>query len=863
MASEPTDQRARIEERATAFVFGELAREEATEFMKLMDGSPEVRAIVASVRDAVGAVKAEFAADTEGVNLADRQRIENAIRDPLPQPPPVVATTSDASTRTWVLGLAIAATLLLVSGLTLPALNRVITANTDTRQLRERISQMETEQQRLVAEKRSVERELAAVRATLADGAVLPAQPNPGNVPTTDVETTEPHAPSLASSGTGAQDAETPNTEPADTGATEIETPAMQPELATDAQPEPTTRRQNEPTEPGGTLDERTMLAHSELAHSELAHSELAHSELAHSELAHSELAQSELAQSVLAQSEQVDEEGAQGRPNGPATAIPMNPLLAQPVPPPYGGRPRRPPQGPEFRVGDAEDMAEMMGAGREMIGNGLAAGQPAGQPRPSLSDGDQFAPIIENPFLPVASAPLSTFSIDVDSAAYAKVRMNLTEYNQWPNPDAVRIEELINSFDYHYAPPQDDRPFAAAMEIAECPWNGKHRLARIGIQAKVADADRPPSNLVFLLDVSGSMNRPNKLPLVVGGMKMLVEQLGENDSVAIVVYAGAAGLVLDATAGDRKKVIIDSLDRVRAGGATDGGHGIQLAYSIARDHFVDGGTNRVILCSDGDFNLGLADTDELIQVVENNAKRDIFLTVLGFGSDKHNDAVLDQIRNKGNGHYAFIDRPDQAHQVLVEQMQGSLVTVAKDVDIQVEFNPMEVESYRMIGCENRILNAKDFDDDDQDGEIEAGHTVTALYEIVPRRKLQSEDPAPTPAPLDDLKYQRPVRYSDQAASGEILTLKLRYQPPTGDQRKRIEFAVKDSGKAFRRTDRDFQFAASVAAFAMLLRNSPHKGDCNFDMVEEIATAGAQDDRSGYRDEFLSLVKLAKQLGEE
>ncbi|WP_372898566.1 von Willebrand factor type A domain-containing protein, partial [Stieleria sp.] len=781
MTSEPTDQQEGIEERATAFVFGELEREEATEFMKLMDASPEVRAIVASVRDAVGAVKAELAADSTGVNLADRQRIENAIRDPLPQPPPVVATAPDAATRTWVLGLAIAATLLLISGLTLPALNRVITANTDTRQLRDQISQMESERHRLVAEKRSVEMELASVRAMLADSDALPAQPNQDASATTDVEATESPGPTLAGS----------DTEAPDIGATEMDTAAGQSGLASDSQPETAAGRENETPDPTGAPNESPMLA----------------------------------------QSEQANDDGSPGPPDGPATAIPMNPLLAQPVPP-RSGRPRRPPQGPQFRIGAVDDMAMGMDGMADdemmmMMGGGMGgAGIGIAQPRPRLIDeitgipsmmehmeaggGNQFAPIIENPFLPVGIAPLSTFAIDVDTAAYAKVRMNLTQYNQWPNPDAVRIEELVNYFDYNYAPPQDDRPFAAAMEIAECPWNPKHRLARIGIKAKVADVDRPPSNLVFLLDVSGSMNRPNKLPLVVNGMKMLVNQLGENDSVAIVVYAGAAGLVLDATTGDRKKLIVDSLDRLRAGGSTNGGHGIELAYSIARDHFVDGGTNRVILCSDGDFNVGVTDTDELIRLVENNAKSNIFLTVLGFGNDNHNDAMMEQISNKGNGNYAFIDSQDEARKVLVEQMQGSLMTVAKDVKIQVEFNPMEVESYRLIGYENRILNAKDFDADDKDGgEIGAGHAVTALYEIVPKSKLKPEDPPPSSAPLEELRYQRPIRYSEQAASGEILTLKLRYKPPTEEQSELIEFAVKDSGKAFNRTDRDFQFAAS------------------------------------------------------
>ncbi|NND98488.1 MAG: VWA domain-containing protein [Pirellulaceae bacterium] len=479
---------------------------------------------------------------------------------------------------------------------------------------------------------------------------------------------------------------------------------------------------------------------------------------------------------------------------------------------------------------------------------------------RPSPT-GDRFEPIHDNPFFRVTQAPLSTFSIDVDTAAYSKVRMYLMQHQMLPNPNAVRIEELLNYFDYDYAPPTDEHPFAAAMQVADCPWNSKHRLARIGIQGKVVDQDRPPSNLVFLLDVSGSMNRPNKLPLVIEGMKMLVDQLSENDSVGIVVYAGAAGMVLDSTSGDRKKSIIDSLDRLKAGGSTNGAQGIQLAYNLARDHFITGGTNRVILCTDGDFNVGVTGTDQLVDLAAENAKGNIFLTVLGFGTGNLNDAMMEQISNKGNGNYAFIDSPDEARKVLVDQMQGTLVTIAKDVKIQVEFNPAEVSAYRLIGYENRVMAAEDFADDKKDaGEIGAGHTVTALYELVPADASDDELVDDDAAGGIKLRYQEKLRQRDGAGNGELLTLKLRYKQPTGTKSTLLEFPIKDDGKTFSQADQDFQFAASVASFGMLLRNSPHKGDANFDSVEELATAGAQGDKSGYRHEFVQMVQQAKKL---
>ena len=469
---------------------------------------------------------------------------------------------------------------------------------------------------------------------------------------------------------------------------------------------------------------------------------------------------------------------------------------------------------------------------------------------------GDRYDRIYENAFLKAKDNPLSTFSIDVDTAAYSKVRMYLKS-GQSPRPDAVRIEELVNYFLYSYEPPTDDKPFAARIEITQCPWAPKHRLARIGIKGKeIENQKRPASNLVFLLDVSGSMRSPNKLPLLKRGMKMLVDQLGENDRVAIVVYASASGLVLDSTTADEKETIMSSLERLNAGGSTNGGAGIQLAYQVAMDHYIEGGVNRVILCTDGDFNVGDTGTDTLTRMVEKKAKSGVFLTVLGFGMGNHNDAMMEQISNKGNGNYAFIDNDREAQKVLVEQISGTLVTIAKDVKIQVEFNPEEVAGYRLIGYENRILAAEDFNDDKKDaGEIGAGHTVTALYEIVPT----GVDSAALRS-VDDLKYQKPLKTSKASGNGEMLTLKLRYKQPDGDTSRLLEFPVKDAGKRFGDSDQDFRFAAAVAQFGMLLRDSKHKGDSSLAAVLEIATEAAKGDASGYRREFLELVRIAEEL---
>lgn len=471
---------------------------------------------------------------------------------------------------------------------------------------------------------------------------------------------------------------------------------------------------------------------------------------------------------------------------------------------------------------------------------------------------GDKFDPIVENDFREVKVEPLSTFSIDVDTASYSKIRQYLMQQNSLPRPDAVRIEELVNYFTYDYQAPQDETPFAANVEVAACPWAARHRLVRIGIKGREMErTKRPTSNLVFLLDVSGSMNEPNKLPLVKHGMKMLVNELGENDRVAIVVYAGAAGLVLPSTSGDRKQTIIDSLDQLQAGGSTNGGEGIRLAYQTALDNFVQGGVNRVILCSDGDFNVGVTGTDELVRLAVDNAKTGVFLSVLGFGMGNHNDSMMEQISNKGNGNYAFIDTELESRKVLVEQMSGTLVTIAKDVKIQVEFNPLQVAAFRLIGYENRILAAQDFNDDKKDaGEIGAGHTVTALYEIVP---TGAESNVQVPA-VDELKYQRPATVLEAASNGELLTLKLRYKRPDGDKSALLSFPVKDSNHQFGQASRDFRFAASVASFGMLLRDSKYQGDLSLAGVLEIATEAADGDKTGYRTEFLKMVAKAKQL---
>jgi Ca-activated chloride channel family protein len=452
------------------------------------------------------------------------------------------------------------------------------------------------------------------------------------------------------------------------------------------------------------------------------------------------------------------------------------------------------------------------------------------------VAPGEGYAPIVEQGFIAAAQQPVSTFSIDVDTASYSNVRRFLQQH-QRPPRDAVRIEELVNYFKYDYTPPTNDAPFTAHLEVAGCPWQPRHRLAKIGLKGReVSTGQRSPCNLVFLIDVSGSMNHPLKLPLVKQSLRMLVEQLGEADHIALTVYAGAAGMPLPPTPGDRQGEILQSLDRLSAGGSTHGSMGIRLAYEVAKKNFVPGGINRVILCTDGDFNVGVTSHDELESLISTEAKSGVFLTVLGYGMGNLQDGRLERIADRGNGHYAYIDSIAEAKRTLVDQIQGTLVTIAKDVKIQAEFDPKYVAAYRLVGYENRQLANQDFANDAKDaGEIGAGHSVTAFYELIP---------------------------TDAVAAGsvEFFKLRLRYKAPDVDQSQLVEFAGIDPGRSFEAASNDYRFAAAVAMFGMLLRDSELNGAATWPVVENTATAAMGDDARGERREFLSLVRTAREL---
>ncbi len=480
----------------------------------------------------------------------------------------------------------------------------------------------------------------------------------------------------------------------------------------------------------------------------------------------------------------------------------------------------------------------------------------------------EQYARFADNPFLTVGEQPLSTFSIDVDTASYANVRRFLSAGRRPPR-DAVRIEELVNYFRYDYPQPKETEPFSVTLEAAGCPWRPGHRLVRIGLQGRDVNRDtRPAGNLVFLVDVSGSMNQPNKLPLVKQALTMLVEELSENDHVAIVTYAGNAGLVLPSTSGDQKERIRAAIGGLQAGGSTHGSAGITLAYEQAAERFIERGANRVILCTDGDLNVGITSNEALVDLITKQAKGGTFLTVLGFGDGNLQDEKLEKIANHGNGVYAVIDGVREARKVLVEQLTGSTITIAKDVKIQVEFNPTQVASYRLLGYENRILAAEDFRDDKKDaGEIGAGHTVTALYEIV---LVGEEAAAAVGRGAEPLKYQAapapapPVAKPalDGPASRELLTVKLRWKQPEGDTSTLREVPLAEKGGAFDAASADLRFAAAVAAFGMILRDSAHKGTATLPFAAELAGSALGRDEGGYRAEFLDLVRRAEALGD-
>jgi Ca-activated chloride channel family protein len=490
----------------------------------------------------------------------------------------------------------------------------------------------------------------------------------------------------------------------------------------------------------------------------------------------------------------------------------------------------------------------------------------------------DRFARLHDNRFLRATDQPLSTFSIDVDTASYSVVRSRI-ENRTLPPPDAVRVEELVNYFSYDYPQPTDAAPFAVHVDVAACPWATKHRLVRIGLKGKeIAKSERPASNLVFLVDVSGSMQPQNKLPLVQSGLLRLVGELDERDRVAIVVYAGSSGCVLASTPCTQanKERIRSAIDGLQSGGSTNGAAGIELAYQIAQDHRVRGGANRVILGTDGDFNVGTTDDESLKRLVAERAKSGVFLTALGFGMGNHNDRMLETIADNGNGAYGYIDDEREVEKLFVRELSGTLITIAKDVKIQVEFNPALVGAYRLIGYENRILAKEDFNNDKKDaGDIGAGHTVTALYEIVPAELFAEAQNANAAAGdgqaagvtgdgVDQLEFQRPKQELEltEAAktSGDLLLVKLRYKAPDGDVSTLIRTPAKDAGATFAAAANDFKFAASVAGFGMILRGSPFRGDATLAAVEEIASANVGEDPDGQRREFVNLVRQARQL---
>ena len=517
----------------------------------------------------------------------------------------------------------------------------------------------------------------------------------------------------------------------------------------------------------------------------------------------------------------------------------------------------------------------------------------------------EAYAEIVENHFHDPGRDPLSTLSIDVDTASYSNVRRWI-ETGQWPPADAVRLEELVNYFGYDdpLPPLEDPAPFAVNVEVATSPWSPENRLVRVGLRGREIDrADRPPVNLVFLIDVSGSMGDPNKLPLVQDSLRLLTGQLEARDRVAMVVYAGAAGLVLPSTRGNAHAKILDAIDRLQAGGSTNGGAGIQLAYDTALDHFIEGGVNRVVLCTDGDFNVGLTDPGALTDHVAERAAEGVALTAVGFGMGNYKDDTMERLSNRGDGNYAYIDSEREAEKVFADEVMGTLVTIARDVKLQVEFNPVEVGGYRLLGYENRVLATEDFNDDAVDaGEVGAGHTLTVLYEISPpgaplprgdrggdvdrvgedggaeagaegeaggaegeegQAEARGEGDAVALPPVDPLRFQEPMARTAAADSGELLAVKVRWKDPEVARSTLLTVTAFDYGLAFDEASDDLRFAAAVAAFGMVLRDSAYRGEADLPSVLDIARASLGADAEGLRADFLSLAEQALLLREE
>jgi Ca-activated chloride channel family protein len=469
----------------------------------------------------------------------------------------------------------------------------------------------------------------------------------------------------------------------------------------------------------------------------------------------------------------------------------------------------------------------------------------------------ESYASVDENGFKSSRSNPLSTFSIDVDNASYANIRRFIND-GQLPPADAVRIEEMINYFRYDYPGPESRDPFSVSAEMAFCPWNQKHYLLKVGLRGKDVDkSDLPPSNLVFLIDVSGSMSDPDKLPLLKSALRLLVNELREEDHVAIVVYAGSAEVVMESTPGSNKSRIINAIDGLQPGGSTAGGAGLKMAYREAEANFLEEGNNRIILATDGDFNVGESSNGAMEKLVEEKRRKGIFITVLGFGMGNIKDDKMEIIADKGNGNYSYIDNLQEARRVLVKEFGGTLFTIAKDVKFQLEFNPARVESYRLIGYENRLLEKEDFNDDKKDaGEMGSGHTVTALYELVPAGSDEN------PPAVDPLKYQKTpvIEKPVNVLANEYLTIKVRYKEPDGSTSRLLTKVVTGPVRKIGDASADLRFAASVAEFGMLLKNSEFAGECTFDTAAALARSAGGDDEEGYRSEFIRLIKTAKAL---
>ncbi len=496
------------------------------------------------------------------------------------------------------------------------------------------------------------------------------------------------------------------------------------------------------------------------------------------------------------------------------------------------------------------------------------AAYQTMGAPAPSSQGGyydpgtphntEDYALIQENRFHRPADEPLSTFSIDVDAASYSNLRRFLRN-GQMPPKDAVRIEEMVNYFNYDYPEPVGADPFTVTTEIASCPWEPDHRLLHIGLQGKHIPMDElPPSNLVFLIDVSGSMSAPNKLPLLKSAFKLLTDQLRKEDKVAIVVYAGAAGVVLKPTSGDNKRAIKDAIDQLESGGSTAGAAGIRLAYQLAKENFAENGNNRVVLATDGDFNVGTSSDADLVRLIEQERESGVFLTVLGFGMGNYKDNKMQQLADKGNGNHAYIDDIQEAKKVLVEEFGGTVFTIAKDVKLQIEFNPAEVAGYRLIGYENRLLNKEDFNDDKKDaGELGSGHTVTAIYELIPAGVESTYLAA-----VDPLKYQQPKVDRNTKKTGEVATIKLRYKQPQGSESKLLEEVIKDAGQDWENSTENFRWSAAVTGFGMLLRDSDYKSEATYASILKLAKSSRGEDEHGYRAECVRMIETVQSLAD-